>query len=106
MSSAENVQALVNQTLRNRIMVTYALCAVAEGEVYAGELQRTLRTVKAIRRLLAEINVLICGPSERVSPSSIREAGELLAELENRTQAIEASLGPCRTRTITRCGIP
>jgi hypothetical protein len=94
MGSTENVQALINQALRGRIMATYALCAVAEGEVYAGQLERTVQTVKAIRRMLSDINVLVCGPSDRLCISTIHEAAEMLADLENRTQAIEQAIGP------------
>lgn len=96
MSGAENGRALIGQSLRNRMVTTFALCAVAESEVQAGELERTIRTVKAIRRLLAEINVLICGPLDHISLSAIHEAGELLADLENRVQAIEMVVGPPR----------
>jgi hypothetical protein len=74
-------------------MATYALCAIAESEVYAGQLEMCIRTVSAIRRLLAEVTVLISEPHP-IPITTIREAGELLAELENRTQAIEASLEP------------
>lgn len=94
MGSTENVQAQINQAVRSRIMATYALCAIAEDEVYAGQLERTVQTVKAIRRMLSDINVLVCGPRDRLCVSTIHEAAEMLAELENRTQAIEQAIGP------------
>jgi DNA helicase TIP49 (TBP-interacting protein) len=75
-------------------MATYALCAIAESEVYAGELDRTIITVRAIRRLIGEITVLISEPQGRIPITTIREAGELLAEIEHRTQSIEATIGP------------
>lgn len=96
MSTGENIQALISQTLRNRIMATYALCAVAESEVHAGELERACQTVKAIRRMLSDINILVCTPADRPCSSAIHEAAEMLAELENRTQTIEQSIGPSR----------
>ena len=94
MGSSENVQAIINQSLRSRIMATYALCAVAEDEIHAGKSDRTLQTVKALRRMLSDINVLVCGPTDRLSLSVIHEAADMLAELENRTQAIEQAIGP------------
>jgi hypothetical protein len=94
MGSTENVLVLINQSLRSRIMATYALCAIAEDEINAGQLDRTLQMVKAIRRMLSDINVLVCGPTERLSLSVIHEAADMLAELENRTQAIEQAVGP------------
>ena len=93
MTSADNVQALVGKSLRNRIMVTYALCAVAESQAHGGEAATTLNTLKAIRGLIGEINILMSEPNGRISASTIREAGELATELEARTQAIEAAIG-------------
>ena len=93
MDSTENVHTLVAQSLRRRIMVTYALCAIAESDAQDGNWERAAQTVKAIRRLIAEINVLIFEPIDRIPAGTIHEAGELLAELENRTQSIEESIG-------------
>jgi hypothetical protein len=94
MGGAGNVQALINQTLRSRILATYALCAVAEDEINAGQFNKTLQTVKAIRRMISDINVLACGPIDRPSLSDINEAADMLAELENRIQTIEQTIGP------------
>ncbi len=93
MGSTESTQALINQSLRSRIMATYALCAVAEDEIHASQLERPLQTVKAIRRMLSDINVLVYGSPNRLCASTIHEAAEMLAELENRTQAIEVAIG-------------
>ena len=92
MDRTENVHTLVAQSLRSRIMVTYALCAIADSDVYGGNWERAGQTVKAIRRLIAEIDVLIFEQTGRIPASTIHEAGDLLAELENRTQSIEESL--------------
>lgn len=89
--SAENIQALASQSLRSRIMVSYALCAVAESEIHNGEIQRAEETVKRVRSLLAEALLLVSGTSVS-SVSVIREAAEMLAELEDRLSKIEASI--------------
>lgn len=93
MGSTENVQVLISQSLRSRFMATFALCAIAEDDVHTGRLERTIHTVKAIRRMLSDINVLVCGP-DRLYAGTLHEAAEMLAELENRTQAIEQAIGP------------
>ncbi len=79
MSSTESVQALIGRSLRTRIMVTYALCAVAESQAHAGETANTLNTLKAIRSMIGEINLLVSNPNGRIPASTIREAGELAA---------------------------
>ena len=93
MGRTESAHALITQSLKSRIMATYALCAIAEDDLNAGQLGKTPQTVQAIRRLLSDINVLICEP-DHLCASTIQEAAEMLAELENRTQAIEQAIGP------------
>lgn len=72
-------------------MVSFALCAVAESQVHAGELHNAVGTVKSIRSLMNEVSLLLSEPVH-LSPSAIHEAAELLAELESRTQAIESAM--------------
>jgi hypothetical protein len=93
MGAEKNVQALVSQSLRSRIMVSFALCAVAESEIHGEEWERAVQTIATIRQLVSEINLLIIEPHP-IPVSTIREAGELAAELESRIQAIEAAIGP------------
>jgi hypothetical protein len=88
-----DVQALVSRSLRNRVMVAYALCAMAEAEAHDGHLNRALQTVVAVRQLMAEIRILI-GEPNTMSSSAVREAADLFAELETRIDAIEAAMGP------------
>jgi len=104
MGNTDNAKALINQTLRSRIMVTYALCAVAESEVHAGQLESSLQIVKTIRRMLSDINVLVSGPMDRLSLRTIHEAAEMLSELEIRTQANRAS--PWTDPTVSLIGTP
>jgi hypothetical protein len=89
----QDVQALVSKSLRSRVMVTYALCAIAEDQAQHGNLKRALKTALTVRYLMAEIGILVREP---VTPSSsaVREAADLFAELESRIDAIEGSMGP------------
>jgi hypothetical protein len=93
MSSAESVRALVAKSLTNRIMVCYALCAIAEGELNDGDRDSTGQTLKAVRQLLVEITILVGGP-EATSRNTIRGAIELLSELESLAQRIETAIRP------------
>lgn len=93
MGAGENVQALVSRSLRSRVMVSCALCAVAEGEMRDGQLERALKTVQMVRKLIAEMALLVSEPNT-ISPNAIREAGEMLGELESRIATVEAGIGP------------
>ncbi|MGB7135024.1 MAG: hypothetical protein WBD46_07035 [Acidobacteriaceae bacterium] len=92
MGTSENVQALISRSLRSRVMVAYALCAVAEGEMRDGQLERALKTIQAVRKLIAEIAMLVSEPNT-TAPNAIREAGEMLGELESRIASVEAAIG-------------
>lgn len=92
MSAAEKVRLLVASSVRNRIMVCYALCAVAEGEIHEGDLSRASQTTRAIRSVMAEVALLISDPNT-ISPGVMRETAELVAELESRILGIEAAIG-------------
>lgn len=92
MSTAQKVRLVVASSLRNRLMVCYALCAVAEGEIREGDRARALETARAIRSVMAEVALLVNGPNT-LSPGAIRETAEMLAELESRIRGIEAAIG-------------
>jgi uncharacterized membrane protein len=92
MGAGDDTQAMVSRSLRSRIMVAYALCAIAESEIQDGDLQRALKTTETVRKLIAEIALLVSDPNT-ISPSLIRETAEMLAELESRVVSVEAALG-------------
>lgn len=92
MGADEDAQVLVSRSLRHRIMVSYALCAVAESEIRDGNPARALHTTQTVRNLMREIALLVSEPNT-ASPSAIREAAEMLAELEERIAGVEAVLG-------------
>jgi site-specific recombinase XerC len=52
MSAAENAQTLVNRNVRSRIVVCYGLCAIAETEVRAGQVERAAGTASTATLLL------------------------------------------------------
>lgn len=91
--TGQDVQALVSKSLRSRVMVAYALCAVAADEAQDGYLDRALQTAVEVRHLMAEIRILV-GEPKTLSSSVVREAADLFAELEARIVAIEAAMGP------------
>ena len=67
-------------------MISYALCAVAESEIHDGDSGRALRTIQRVRKLfVSEPNT--------ISPSLIRDTGEMLAELERRIVHVETAIG-------------
>jgi hypothetical protein len=45
------------------------------------------------RQLMAEIRILVGEPNS-LSPSAVQEAADLFAELESRSDAVEAAMGP------------
>ena len=86
-SAAENIQALAEKTLRSRIMVCYGLCAIAESEVHAKQIARATGTVEAIRRILADINLLATDPLA-LSETPVRNLKEMLDDLDHWTWRI------------------
>lgn len=74
-------------------MVSYALCAIAEDEVRNGNLKQALETVQALRKMIAGIALAVSDPTIG-TPSVIRGASEMAAELDTRLQVIESTIGP------------
>jgi len=89
----QDVQVLVSKSLRSRVMVAYALCAIAGDEAQDGHLNRALQTVSVVRQLMAEIRILVSEPNT-LSSSAVQEAADLFAALESRSDAVEAAMGP------------
>jgi hypothetical protein len=75
-------------------MVCYGLCAIAETEVHAGQVERAAGTVAAISNILHEINLLVADDPRQVP---VRDLKKMLAELD-RTFAQSA-----RRRTLQVC---
>jgi ATP/maltotriose-dependent transcriptional regulator MalT len=86
-----NMQRLLGQSLRSRVMSCHALCAIAESDVGAGQLDRAVKTVQSIRRLLGEISALTTEP-DRISSTTALQLSGLLLERDGRTTKIEALL--------------
>lgn len=84
---------LVGSTLRNRAMMATALCAVAEQEVHAGRIIEARETVRAVRVLLADVNMLLDGDTSYLPYGTLRECADMLAGLDGRIAAIERGLG-------------
>ena len=95
MNPAEKVRAQVQRSLRHRVMTSCTLCRVAERELAAGHVDCARETLETIRRMVGGIAVLI-GEPRPVAASTIQEAAEMFAELEMRTQTIEAALPEVR----------
>lgn len=88
-----NVHSMVGTTIRNRAMMANALCAVAEQEAHAGRLLEATETVRSVRALLADVNILLSGDTSYLPYGSLREVAELLAGMDGRIGAIERILG-------------
>lgn len=84
---------LAGSSLKTRIMTGFAVCAIAESHVRAGELERALKSIRVIREMIAEMTGLLDAP-QQYSHSAIREARDTLVDLETRIQAVEAALPP------------
>ena len=92
MDSAEKVQCLLGVAMRSRIMISFAQCSVAERHLRTGREDDAVKTIGTIRDHIQQINVLLDGP-QIPSSTAIREAAEMVAELETRFAKVEASIG-------------
>lgn len=72
----------LGRSIRSRVMVCYGLCAIAETEVHAGQVERASGTVTAIREGLHEINLL---SDNDLRVASIRDLKQMMAELDRWT---------------------
>jgi hypothetical protein len=85
---------LLGKSLRNRAMIANALCSMAEEEYHAGQEERAAETVQTIRHVLRDIWVILGGDVSAVPSNDLREASELLGDLDGRVTAIERAMGP------------
>ena len=90
--TTQTVHKMVGSTLRNRALMANALCAVAEEEVHAGRVIEAVETVRAIRTLLADINLLLSGDTSYLPHGTLRDCADMLGGLDERITAIERSL--------------
>jgi hypothetical protein len=90
-AGGENVQAMVMGSLCHRIMVSHALCAIAESEIRDGDLGRAIKTMETVQDLIADVALLLSNPNG-LSPGAIREAVELLGELDGQVASVEAAI--------------
>ena len=79
--STQSVHDLVGKSLRSRAFVASALCAVAEEEFLIGEHMRASETVRTVRHVLADINLLLSGDTTYLPYGALRETAELIAGL-------------------------
>jgi hypothetical protein len=92
MEEVENPRMRLEASVKNRIMTGYALCALAESHLHEGERERASNTVAAIRKRMADVTLLL-GGGNLMGAIAIREATELLADLEDRVAKVEAAIG-------------
>lgn len=78
------------ESLRRRIMVAHALCATAEAEIRRGRKELALQSVADIRRIVAEMSLLVSQPS--LAPGEARELSDLLATLQDRVHKTATGL--------------
>lgn len=88
-----NSQKLRIETIRNRIMVGHALCAIAESHLHAQMRQEAHDLLLRIREENAKINHLL-SEVQPISRSEKSELAEMLLELRERTLKIEAMARP------------
>jgi len=87
----ETVHTHVEKSLKSRAFVANALCAVAEQEIHAGQSMRAAETVRTVRHVLADINLLLSGDTSYLPYGALRETAELLAGLDERIGSVEAA---------------
>jgi hypothetical protein len=92
--TTQSVFDLVGKSLKSRAFVATALCAVAEEEFLSGERMRATETVRTIRHVLADIDVLLSGDTSYLPYGALRETAELKAGLDERIRTMEASMHP------------
>ena len=92
MSTAKKIGALVAKSLHSRLMVSYSLCSVAESEIRDGQATRAMNTLKTIRVLIGEIEMLTASPDSESSITERREGEELLEEVRKRAGLIETAI--------------
>ena len=90
--STQSMHSMPANTLRNRALMANALCAVAEEEVHAGRLMGATETIRSIRLLMSDIDILLNGDISHLPYSTLRECKDLLGGLDERIKMIEASL--------------
>lgn len=83
-------QQLRGEALRTQEMITYALCAITQTAAHDGPAVRARQALTSVQRIIDEIVAHITQPND-VSESAALELTEFIAELQHKTQAIQAS---------------
>lgn len=81
----------IADAIRTRVMVSHALCAIAESETHAGETTKAQETVRAIRGIIRELGLDV---EEQLPASAVRELIDFCYELEKGIGKIEAVMKP------------
>jgi hypothetical protein len=92
--TTQSVFDLVGKSLKSRAFVATALCAVAEEEFLTGERTRARETIRTIRGVVADINLLLSGDTSYLPYGTLREVGELMTGLDERIDEMEAAIPP------------
>lgn len=87
------VHSMVANTLQSRALMANALCAVAEEQAHAGSLMGATETVRSVRLLLSDIDLLLSGDTSYIPCGTLRETSDLLAGLDDRIRAVERATG-------------
>lgn len=88
MSSANDVQALLE---RRRLLISRALCTVAEADLYTHNSPQAFALLRTVRRAVGDISAFT-GPSWRISSARVRKLEKLLSELETSLTEYQALL--------------
>jgi|HubBroStandDraft_4_1064222.scaffolds.fasta_scaffold1302827_1 hypothetical protein len=88
MNSANEMHVLLE---RQRVLVSQALCTVAEADFYTHNSRQAFETLQTIQRLVGEINVLTV-VSRRISSGGLSKLAELLSKLETGLKQYEVQL--------------
>ena len=79
------------ELLRTRVMVAYALCAIAESELHARQITMAGRTVDAINRIIQEVVASVHHPGH-LSPDTAQTLDGFRSELDHRARNIAMAI--------------
>jgi hypothetical protein len=89
----DDVHTLAGRRLTTLAMLAVALCEIVEEQIHAGQQERALETMRSVRRIMADIDVQVCGDSAARPLADVREAAEVLCDLDERLFTIASLLG-------------
>jgi hypothetical protein len=87
----EMLENLREETLRTRIMVADALCAIAQSAAHGGMSDRAVENLVHVRHILAEVSVY-ANDVNRIPADAAEELLGFVRELHERAQEMESVL--------------